>query len=64
MWKLHPPPKKSHPPLSQQHPSESWGVFKPPLLKIWLEAQPPSPVEMGVQTMTCSDIYISFSKIL
>ena len=42
------PPEKSHPLLSKQPPSKSWGLVKPPFLKIWLEAQPhtshlPSP---------------------
>ena len=35
------------PPLSQQLPSKSWGLIKPPSLKICLEAQPPLPAERG-----------------
>ena len=40
-------PWKKSPPLSEQAPSKSWGLFKPPVFKIWLEAQPPPPAERG-----------------
>ena len=46
MWKLQPPPEKSHPLFPSNPPSKSWGPVKPlPLLKIWLEAQPPPPLQ-------------------
>ena len=38
------PFEKSHPSLFQQAPSENWDPVKPlPVLKMWLEAQPPHP---------------------
>ena len=39
--------KKSHLPLSQQPPSKTLVLSNTPFLKIWLEAQPPSPAERG-----------------
>ena len=54
MQKLQTPTEKSRPPLSQQTHSKSWGLVKPPFLKIWLEVQPPSPPSRkeGMHTMT------------
>ena len=34
-------PWKKSPIFTSNPPSKSWGPVKPPLLKIWLEAQPP-----------------------
>ena len=50
MWQLHPtsPEKKSRSSFPAT-PSKSWGPTKhpPPLLKIWLEAQPPRSCRKG-----------------
>ena len=61
MWKLQPPWKKSI-------PSKSWGPIQAPLLKIWLEVQPPPQQKGGVHygAVPCPIIYeatsLSFFK--
>ena len=45
MRNLQPPPEKSHPPLSQQLPLKVEILSSPLFLKIWLEAQPPPPLD-------------------
>ena len=59
MWKLQPPAspcEKKSPSLSQQLPSKSWGLIKPPSLKIWFEAQPHLPVERGYEGNTMINV--------
>ena len=43
MEPLSPPLEKGYPTLSQLPPSKSWDPIKSPLLKIWLDVQPPPP---------------------
>ena len=52
MWQLQPPLKKVTPSFPAT-PSKSCGPVKPPLLKIWLEAQPPSLAERGGGCTLC-----------